>query len=160
MQYIFQGNARIWFVPSIADPTLSPEVAEIEGGDELTDVTSEVNGFDFTTSRVEVPTAGSRFTPTIPGVQKSADSSLRIYMDSIDNPLRATLALDTAGYVVIRQGLGSDVPVADGDVVDVFPVIVAGRPKRRQLGDNAADWELQLSISAVPAEDIEVGGSS
>lgn len=159
-QYIFQGNARIWFVPTIADVTLAPEVEEITEGEELTDVVSEVNGFDFTTNRVPVPTAGNRFTPTIPGTQTSQDSSLRIYMDTVSNPLRTTLALDTVGYIVIRQGINSDIEVEAGDIVDVFPVIVAGRPKRRQLGDNAADWELQLSISAVPAEDIEVLGES
>lgn len=161
-QYIFQGNANIWFVPEISDPSLAPDVEEIEGegSHELTTVVSEVNGFDFTTNRTPVPHAGSRFVPTIPGTQTSSDSSLRIYMDSMTNPLRTALALDTAGYIVIRQGIPSDEPVAPGDIVDVFPVIVAGRPKRRQLGDNAADWELQLAVSAVPAEDIAVIGES
>ncbi len=153
--FIYQGNIRVFFVPAISDSDLAPTVAEIDAGTELSGVIRSFGGFDFKTNRVPTPKANSRYVSQINGTQVSSESNLTIYLDSTANPLRTTLAQDVEGFIVFADHKPSGDLVAD-DLVDVFPVSVSGRPKRRVLGDDAADWMAQFSITAPPAEDIAV----
>lgn len=153
--FIYQGNIRVFFLTSIADAGLAPTVAEVDAGTEITGTIRAFAGFDFKTNRVATPKANRRFVPQINGTQVSSDSSLTLYTDSVSNPLRTTLAQDVEGFLVFADHKPSGDLVAD-DLVDVFPVSVSGRPKRRVLGDDAADWMAEFSITDVPAEDIAV----
>lgn len=153
--FIYQGNIRAFFLTAISDSGFAPTVAEIDAGVELTGNIRAFGGFDFKTNRVQTPKADSRFVRQINGTQVSSDSSLTIYTDSVTNPLRTTLAQDVEGFIVFADYKPTGDLVA-GDLVDVFPVSVSGRPKRRVLGDDAADWMAEFSIREVPAEDTAV----
>lgn len=158
-KYIFQGNGNLWFVPTLDDQA-APSIAEIGGGTDLTNEVGEVTGFGHKSNYVDVPTPGSRFVPRIPGTLRADDSALMIYCKTEGDTLRATLPIDTMGYIVIRQGVAATEPIAEGDVVHVYPIIVSGLPFARPLGDTAATWMLEVAINGVPSEDVETTDAS
>lgn len=154
VRFYRRGKTRVFFVPTIANQA-APTAAEIAAGTELSAKVADIAGFSSSLDRIDAPDMSSNFTPTVPGEAKVADSSLQIYLESISNPLRATLAQNTTGFIVFCDYKPSGA-LAAADVVDVYPVTVGSIPKERSMSSTPAKWTAEFGISAVPSEDVAV----
>jgi hypothetical protein len=154
-KFFRRGKSRAYFLPTIASATLAPTVAEITAGTNLSDAVAEVNGFSYSNSPIDTLVMAEDFAGKIPGEDQAEDSSLVIYLDEASNPLRTTLAKGTTGFIVLVdfKPVGS---MAAADKVDVYPVDVAAAPKERGLGNEAARWRAEFTVTSRPAEDIAV----
>jgi hypothetical protein len=153
-KFFRRGKTRVYFCTSISNPA-APTAAEINAGTNLSANVNDMAGFSYSTNQLPTPALDSAFTPSIGGPQVTDDSSITIYLDSASNPLRTTLAVGAAGFIVWVDYKASG-NIAASDKVDVYAVTVVGAPKRRSMGDDPAVWECQFSITAVPNEDVTV----
>lgn len=151
-RYFRRGKTRCFFVTTIADPN-APTDTEVNAGTELSEEIGDISGFGFSTDRIETPDLASEFTSSIGGEQKADDSSLTIYLDSVSNPLRTTLAFGAEGFIVFCDYKPTGA-LANGDLVDVYPASVIGAPKQRSLKNDAAMFEAQFAITDPPVEDV------
>jgi len=151
-RYFNQAVTKVYFVPSIEDTT-APTRAELDAGTDLSDEIADISGWQVTSSQIQTPDLGSRFTSSIPGRTTAEDSSIVFYADVAGEDVRALLPRDTTGYIVIMDG--GDVP---GQPMDIFPVRVASTGKMRTVGDEAARIQVQFSITSEPVEDVTIPG--
>lgn len=154
VRYFRRGKTRAWWVPTISNKS-APTAAEIAAGTEVTSGVSDITGFATSVDRIGTPDLSTNFTSTVPGEQTVEDSELMFYLDSATNPLRTTMAVGNTGYIVFIDYKPTGSIVAT-DKVDVYPVIVGGIPKERDMGNTAAKWTAQFGITAAPAEDVAV----
>lgn len=150
------GNTRMWFVDTLIDVEAPTESEINDDATELTGDIREMSGWSTNVTRIPTPDLASEFESQIGGSQKVTDSSLRIYLYSDTNALRDLLQLRTEGFIIRCDYLPGGVNVSDGDLVDVFPVVVIGTPKTFPVGDEAATWEAQFAITDPPQIDIAV----
>lgn len=149
-RFMRKGNTRVYFVTTIAD-TSAPQDTEITAGTELTASIAEMNGFTFSNTPIQTPDLSSAFVSQIPGEDSTEDSSMVIYEDDTTNPLLATLAKGTNGYVVIfPRGTAGATPAA-ADVCDIWPVTVSSNAKRYTVGNEAATFEVKFATTEPPA---------
>lgn len=153
-KFFRRGKTQILWLPTIASPTMAPTVSEIGAGADLTQLLHDVKGFSFANKGIPVPSMADPFTGNIPGEDTAADSTLSFYLLNTTNPLRATLAKGTAGFVVIADfKVGA---LAAGDKVDVWNMTIASTPKQYSVGNDAARWDAQMATGSPPAVDIAV----
>lgn len=145
----------MYFLPSIASGTKAPTAAEITAGTELTGSINDMNGFSYQSETIDTPDLSTPFTKNIPGPDTVDDSNLVIYLDSVTNPLRTTLAKGTAGFIVICDFKPSGA-VTTGDKVDSWPVTVTGVPKQYSMGNDPALWTAMFAATDTPATDVTV----
>lgn len=157
MRYMSRGITRFYFLTDIASGTLAPTVAEVGDGIRLDEQLNEVNGFSFANQPIDAPNFKDRFTPQIPGEDVAEDSSLGLYRLRLEtDTIRAALAKDTEGFVVIfYEGTAGANPAA-ADKVDVWPSIVASNSKTYTADNEAAKYMVNFSITDVPAFDLAV----
>lgn len=142
------GEARAWFVPTIASATLAPTVAEITAGTDITPFMPR-NGLDTPKahSAIDVSDAASRRDKNAPGNISAGEITLIGYRDSVtaDDDFYTTLVDDTAGYIVVRPFGGSAVAHAAAQKVDVYEGYVAVRAKNA-WGDEAQKVTVTFSV--------------
>lgn len=157
MRYMSRGITRFYFIPDIVSATLAPTVAEVAAGVRLDEQLNEVNGFTFSNSPIDTPNFKDRFTPQITGEDVAEDSSLGLYRLRLEvDTIRAALAKDTEGFVVIfYEGTVGAAPAA-ADMVDVWPSIISSNAKTYTADNEAARYMTTFSITAVPAFDLAV----
>ncbi len=156
-RFIRPGVTLIYFLPTIAASGGAPTIAEIGGGTELTDIKA-VNGFSASNQLVETPDLESTWAAKIPGLDSAEDSSIEFYELKEGSPLLTTLKQGTVGYIVIASAGGTDTSGAlkAADPVDVFPVQIAGTPKKNfQTGNEPASFTIDMAITSQPY--LEVG---
>jgi hypothetical protein len=156
VKFFAVGTTEILFCATIADKT-SPTRAELTAGIPLCqpdrDDVSAINGWTVSSSLIDAPSYGTRFTSKIPGRTEVADSSITFYQDKTGADVREVLPRDTTGYVVIMWG--GDVPASK---MDVFPITVSSVGKSGP--DNAAaDLTVNFAITSIPAEDVAIPAS-
>ena len=157
MRYMSRGVTRFYWVLTIASGTLAPAVAEAGAGVRLDAELNEVNGFSFANQPIDTPNFKDRFTPQIAGEDVADDSSLGLYrLKGETDTIRAALAKDVEGFVVVfYQGLAGSV-IAAADKVDVWPSIVASNSKTYTADNEAAKYMVNFSITDIPAFDLSV----
>jgi hypothetical protein len=157
MRYMDRGVTRFYFVPDIASATLAPTVAEVTAGDRLDEQLNEVNGFTFASNPIDTPNFKDRFTPQISGEDVAEDSSLLLYrLKGEVDTIRAALAKDTEGFIVVfYEGTAGASPAA-ADKVDVWPVVVSSNAKQYTADNEAAKYNVVFSITSVPGFDLAV----
>ena len=116
---------------------------------------SNIDGFATEQAYIGTPDLGSAKTSQVPGEETFTDSSLKFYLDSVSNPLRATLDPGTQGFIVFADFKPSGSIVAT-DLVDVYPIEVGSTPKERDMGATAAQWTANMAITDDPREDVAV----
>jgi len=146
MRFNRKGNTKIFFVPTIAAPTLIPTSAEIAAGTEYTAQINAVDGFSLENTPIETPDMASTFVSKIGGDDSAADSSLTFYEDSTADDIETELAKGTSGYVVIFSK--GNAPGAKG--MDVFPATVVSNSKAYTADNEAAKITVQFTITARP----------
>lgn len=155
MRYMSRGITRFYFVPTIAASTLIPTVAEVAAGTRMDEQLNEVNGFSFANQPIDTPNFKDRFTPQITGEDTADNSSLGLYrLKGETDTIRAALAKDTTGFVVIfYQGLvGASVAITDKE--DTWPVVISSNAKTYTADNEAAKYMVTFSITQVPAFDL------
>ncbi len=153
-KFFRRGKTQVLWLPTIASGTLAPTSAEIAAGSDLTQLLHDVKGFSFANKGIPVPNMASSFTGSIPGEDTAADSTLGFYLQKTTNPLRATLAKGTAGFVVLCDyKIGA---IVAADKVDVWNSTVAAIPKQYSLGNDPALWDCEMTHGAVPGIDLAV----
>jgi hypothetical protein len=150
-RYINPGVTKIYYCSTISDKS-APTRSELDAGTDLTGEINAIDGFVTTGDDVETPDMASTFTSKIPGRTSADDSSITFYADLTGADARALLPRGTNGYIVIMDG--GDVA---GSLMDVYPIRVKslGKPRSTE-GTDPATVEIQFSITAEPAEDVEI----
>lgn len=157
-RYIERVSGRVWFATTIASGAYAPTVAEIGAAVLLSDAAStnalaDIEGFTASASFVDTPLFGASQTPKVPGEVQLADSALIFYRDSTTNPLLATLADGTVGFVIFA---GPGANVTTSTKVDVFPVQVGGNNNVHSSANEAARFRVDFAINNIPAKNISV----
>lgn len=154
-RFFRKGITRFYWVPTITVKG-APTVAEITAGTRLDPELVGPNGFKFSNAPIGTPDYESTFESQIPGMDTADASSLIFYERRTSTPLRATLAKDTAGYIVIfPTGLDGSTPAAD-DPCEVWPVRVGGNNREYSQGADPARFVVDFSITERPDQDAEV----
>lgn len=154
VRFFRRGKTRAFWVATISS-IAAPTAAEIAAGTEITSGISDITGFATDQDFIGVPDLSSETTAVVPGEVTMQDSALKIYFDSVTNPLRTTLAPGTTGNVVFIDYKPSGSIVAT-DKVDVYPAQIGSTPKERDMGSTAAQWMANIAITAKPREDVAV----
>lgn len=157
-RFMQKGTSKFYFVPTIADSTLAPTVAEAGAGTEITDDVSDVSGFSFENDPIETPDMGQTFVGSIPGEDKADTSSLTIYERKTiaANTTRTALPKGTTGYLVIfPYGLAGATPAA-ADECDVWPIEVASVSRAYSAGNEASKYTITMTIRDEPGVDLDV----
>lgn len=150
-RYTNPGVTKIYFCTTISNKA-APTRSELNAGTDLSGEVNAISGFTTTGDDVETPDMNSTFTSKIPGRTSADDSSITFYADVTGADARALLPRGTNGYIVIMDG--GDVV---GSLMDVYPIRVKSQGKPRSTdGKDPATVEIQMSITAEPAENVEI----
>ena len=141
-----KGITRIYFVPTIASPSLVPTDAEITAGTDYTAQINAIDGFSLENTPIETPDMASTFVSKIGGDDSAADSSLTFYEDTVTDDIETELAKGTSGFIVIFSK--GKTPSAKG--MDVYPVTVVSNSKAYTTDNEAAKITVQFTITARP----------
>lgn len=148
-RYIPAGVRKYVWVPTLSSKS-APTSAELTAGTDLTAEVASVGGFMTTSTVVDAPDAGSRFTSKTAGRITADDSNLTIYASTSSSDVRSLLTRDLAGFVAIfPEGIHT------GGTVDIFPVKVIGVPKSEDIEANAT-IEVQFVVTSIPVENIAI----
>jgi hypothetical protein len=150
-KYTSRGTTKIYWVPTIADPTAVTRL-ELDAGTDLSKQIADASGWSVSSEQLETPDLDTRYTSTIPGVISAEDSSLVMYMDKEGVDARALMPRDETGFIVIMDG---------GDIADnkcdVYPVAVTSVSKMRSVAGSDADrLTFSYAITSEPSEDVDV----
>lgn len=143
------GVTKVYIVDTMTDYT-APTRAELNAGLDVTRQVRAIDGWMVESEQIERPDFSSRFISKIGGRTNAADSSLTIYAAQNGSDARTTLTDGYTGYIVFLDG---------GDTeaykMDVYPVLVVGRPKQRSDSDPFS-IQYQFSITQPPAENVAI----
>lgn len=120
------GNVRIAWVPTIADPA-APTSTELTGAGVI-DLSCYLTGDGWNPALDEQTISDDRLcdTETFEQPGRSQYTTSVTYIDNTNttdpNEAAETLIPGTTGYIVVRSGKAYDQPFAASDVVDVWPV--------------------------------------
>lgn len=152
---VVDGATKVSFVPTIASATLVPTIAELTAGTSLEQrlIMAGLEGFDAATAEVDNTSLASTFDTKLPGRTSYSGTGLVMKQQSGTDSVQTTLATkNTAGYIVIRDGIPSSTAWAVTQKVSVYPIltgtIVVG------IGRNEANavlrYRIPTTISAEP----------
>ena len=147
--YYQPGVTKVYIVPTMANYQ-APTRSELDAGLDVTRQVRSIDGFSVESDQIERPDMASTFTSKIGGRTAAADSSLTIYAAKNGIDARQTLVQGYTGFIVMLDG--GDVT---GYKMDVYPVLVIGRPKQRGDSD-PMNIMYQFSITQPPAEDVAI----
>lgn len=121
---ISNGEVRVWWVTTIADPA-APTVAEIGAG---TDITPFMSSLDtpLDGNAVDASDLSSAFNKTVAG-KFGGNVNAEMYRDDTADDAFDLFPRNTTGFIVIRRFGGSDTAEASGDLVDVWNLRVITR---------------------------------
>jgi len=151
-RFMRRGVSKYYFLETIAALTMIPTRVEITAGTDLSKDIAAVEGWSSEAESIETPDMGSRYTSTIPGGEKAADSSFTFYEQLSDDAIETLLPSNAEGFVVIlRKG---DVPASKS--MDIFPVRVASRTPEHSSGNDPARFSVKFAVTSPPALDKAV----
>jgi hypothetical protein len=156
---ISDGNVRVQWVPSIADPE-APNALELNDptGLDLTYYLTD-SGWapNMSEDTVTDPRLCSRQTFTRPGRNQTTLPLAYVY--NPENPdedeARLTLVDRATGFIVARWGDDYERPFDTGDIVDVYPVQM-GRPNKQAATANTPLTIMQTGYVKSPGAQIDV----
>lgn len=154
-RFMRRGTTRFYWCPMVAALTKVPTTAEVSAGIRLDPQLATVEGFSFANTPIPTPNMAEAFTPTIPGEDAAADSTLGFYQirGAVDVIRAAQPRLETGFMVIFTEGLAGSTP-AIGDVCDSWPAQVASIAKAYSAGNEAAMYNVAYTMSGSPAEDV------
>lgn len=161
---IADGNAKVSWVPAIADPA-HPTLVElnatsaIELSCYLTGFTPGTDEATITDDRLCAPQVFQR-----PGSHTDTLSWVYVYQPQAkgatptvtDNKAQDSLVNHATGYIVFRWGKDSSVAYAAGDVVDVYPAEAGVQRKQTPERNATLKIEQTMYITDVVQRDVLV----
>ncbi|MFJ6136483.1 hypothetical protein [Kitasatospora sp. NPDC092286] len=151
-RYMRRGVTKFFFLTTIAAPTNIPTRQELTAGTDLSKQIADIEGWSLENSPIETPDLGNKFSTSIPGEDKAANSALTFYEDLASDVIEALLSKDAVGYIcILRKG---DIPQSKS--LDVFPVRVGSRAPSYSTGTEPAKFKVSFSISDLPTLDAPV----
>jgi len=155
-RYIAPETTKVFILPAVAAADGIPTRAEITAGTEIADEINDWSGFNKQTASVPTTSVGSRFTPTIPGMQTSEDSSLTMHADKNGDDGRALFVEDGIYYVVFMDGGDVDAQNLD-KLMDVYPTRCSSVSKvRNAAGTDNTKIMVSMTITRRPVENVPV----
>jgi hypothetical protein len=152
-KFFRRGHTQVWYVAAIAAPAV-PTIAVLNAGTQLTASIGDMEGWSFANEPIDTPSLDSPWVSKIPGPDAAEDSALVFYEDDTTNTLRTTLAKGTDGFIVIKSNGSGVAALIATDIVDVFKVEVSATPRAYSLGNEAATWKAQFTITDPPNIDV------
>ncbi len=122
---IVDGFTRVAFVPTIASAALVPTSTELAAGTLLHDtlIVGGMEGFEAAPGEVDNTSFGSTFDTRLPGIAAFTGTRLILKKQSPTDTVFTTLTtFNTAGYIVIRDGVDKGTAWAAANKVQVYPV--------------------------------------
>lgn len=148
-RYFPPGIRKVYWLPATANYN-APTRAEINAGVDLSQEIDTMSGWSVTSSPVEVPDMGSRFTSQVPGRLTSSTNDLVIYNSQISIDARTLLVRDLNGFVVLLWE--GDV---SGQLMDVFPVRVMSAAVDSTVED-PGKTTFSFAVTKLPATNITI----
>lgn len=151
-RFIRRGVAKIYFLPTVANPITGPTRAEITAGQELSGWIAEMAGFVVNSGTVATPDMGSRFTGSIPGETTVDDSSITFYDDELTEDIEDLFPAGQEGYIYfMRKGDKPTTPTSD-----LFPVRVGSRGANWTTDMTGATVQVSYSVTSEPQVDLVI----
>lgn len=151
IRYVHPQTVKIYWVPSIVDVNAYTR-AEINTGWDLTAEIADMQGWEVTPNRVQVPDGGTLFTGVVNGRTNPGDAQAMFYASKDGNDIRLLLEEGDRGNMLILHG--GDVA---GRLSDCYPSEVASVSTPVNIsGDNAAQITVGFSIHSLPGRNIPV----
>lgn len=132
------GTTRVGFLATVA--TEGALVVADFSGEVRLDTFMLRNGLQIPRSgqTVDVSDASDRQDKAAPGTKGGNSLTYRGHHDPQGTDTAYdTLAEDATGYIYVRRGTAASVAIADGDVVELYPITVNSR-SQADPGDNVA----------------------
>jgi hypothetical protein len=146
-KFFRRGKSKLDFLPAVANPA-APTALEITAGESLDSLVAEINGFDFTGSRIPTPNLADNFTPQITGEDTVGDASLVFWDDDTNDDVRTALEKGTIGYLLFRPyGAGT------GKRAEVWHVETQSVSDRWTVGNEAAQFQVGFAVLDPPEQD-------
>lgn len=150
-RYVHPETTRVYWLSSIANPTLWANRAELNAGKDLTAEVAELSGWNVRALLRVTQVADDNFVPRRPDVLDVDDSSIVFYGDRLGVDIRSLLHRGDEGNIVFLYG--GDVA---GNRMDVFPVEVAALPRTVTVDGSPAQIAVQFAVTAEPLQDASV----
>ncbi|MEO5665515.1 MAG: hypothetical protein ABIR39_19795 [Nocardioides sp.] len=150
---IVDGQTRVAFVPTIAN-IAAPTTAELNAGTLLqsTLIPAGLEGFENTTADVDNTSLASTFDTKLPGRQSFSGTGLVLKkQDGTDTVFNLLSVPNTAGYIVIRDGVAESTAWAATNKVEVYPIRTAAHSTMgRGEANSLLRYRIPTPISAAP----------
>jgi hypothetical protein len=120
---IVDGQTRVAFVPTIAVPTAAT-VAELNAGTLLhwTLIPTGLEGFEPSTAEVDNTALASTFDTKLPGRGSFSGTGLVLKKQTATDTVFTLLSVfNTAGFIVIRDGVPADTAWTAADKYEAYP---------------------------------------
>jgi len=142
---------KIYWLATVANLATGPTRAELTAALDLTDEVADISGWSTTSSTIDTPDLGTRFTGKVGGRTSAGDSSITFHGSRDGDDIRQDLSEDLPGFIWIADG---------GDVedflADLFPVSVLSIGKLRAVDGKNFQITVPFSISRKPVENLKI----
>lgn len=150
---IVDGMTRVGFVPSIAN-LAAPTTVELNAGTLLqsTLIPAGLEGFENTTADVDNTSLASTFDTKLPGRQSFSGTGLVLKkQDGTDAVFNLLSVPNTAGFIVIRDGIPESTAWTATNKVEVYPIRTAAHSTMgRGEANSLLRYRIPTPISAAP----------
>jgi len=150
---IVDGMTRVAFVPSIAN-LAAMTVSEANAGTLLqsTLIPAGLEGFENSTAEVDNTSLASTFDTKLPGRQSFSGTGLVLKkQDGTDTIFNLLSVPNTAGFIVIRDGIPETTAWASGQKYEAYPVRTAAHSMMgRGEANSLLRYRIPTPISAKP----------
>lgn len=154
-RFMQMGSTDVWFTSTFVPAT--PSVAtlvNVSNGIDCTLQLSDLQGFEFANTPIDVPDMSQALITKIPGEDAIVDCILTFYEDKTTNPVKTKLVKGLLGWVVIcatgfNAGAVGGQPTI-GDVVDIWPVQVSSNARQYTSGAAASKYIVKFAPTAAP----------
>jgi len=150
---IVDGMTRVAFVPTIAN-IAAPTVAELNAGTLLqsTLIPAGLEGFENTTADVDNTSLASTFDTKLPGRQSFSGTGLVLKkQDGTDTVFNLLSVPNTAGYIVVRDGVTESTAWAATNKVEVYPIRTAAHSTMgRGEANSLLRYRIPTPVSSAP----------
>lgn len=150
---IVDGMTRVAFVPTIAN-IAAPTTVELNAGTLLqsTLIPAGLEGFENSTADVDNTSLASTFDTKLPGRQSFSGTGLVLKkQDGTDTVFNLLSVPNTAGFIVIRDGIPESTAWAASQKVEVYPIRTAAHSTMgRGEANSLLRYRIPTPISSAP----------
>lgn len=150
------GNGKVWFVPTIADPS-KPKVTELNA-DTAVPLTYSITGDGYAhTVTINKITANRLTLPNqiqYDGTEVDDLSITYAYTNTESDIVRLALPKGTTGFIVERWAVANEVDPTVGQIVDVLPIQASTPLKNAPVTNQELTRTQALNITGKVYRDV------